>query len=734
MQDVLFLKKDEQKNKNSTLNNIELRSNNKADLLEEVKQNKEENLKDGKYQIVTLTNGPWMKVTNNGRGFLNLPFAEYFLKKHIIYSVEEAFYVYKSGFYKKTNLQSVKALIEAELRKLNCLDMKTSWVKETIDRIQAKRHLSYEKFNKIFNQDKTIINVKNGIIKFDLKTGDYKFLPHSSEYKSTIQLNVMYNEKSKNIESWTNFLETSLNTEKERKFLCEIMGYTLMNYLSNSGQNFYCFHGEGGNGKGTVFRLLNEILGITNVGSCKAKQLTDSENQNQFFGFQFINKLIIEVSETNYNFKDLSLVKQLSGGDFQQIEKKKENETLNFIFEGKLLISTNDKVKFYDTSEGVKRRAKFLVMNNKIKKPMSDLDERLKKEKESIFLILLKSLKGLIKNDFIHTLPESHFKIFDKYMEHSNNYLKFIRKHIVLGGSLAKAEIVTLFNDQYGSIYKDKDKLFDSFEKELENEKIYFELKKCRTKSVFSLEEKITMSYVGISYVEFKSKNEEEKDKIREINDMNVILNQLKTMKDNIISLRNSKVVDECDVEMFEKEFEKVSNEFTLLKLESLNNKSGVNQVTFDIDSEKSKVNRGETLDNIYSDNVEEKEDKISKEDKPSEEDLKCRDFIDDLTSLLEEHFGSFESSYARYTTYLTGIYFNTSKIKSFMPEYEDFVTKWKKEDDYKKSKEYKNMSDEDKKKWENENNYKNSIEYTDKCHTLLEYLDNTFGKRGHKG
>ena len=485
--------------------------NNKADLLEEVKENKEAYNKKGKYQIVTMTKEPWFRITQNGRNFLSEPFKQYMLSKYEFYVVEDNYYIYADGYYKAITKKMLKSIIEKELRMYKYIDIKDNWVNEVISRIENSRFFSIEYFNEQFNIYKDIINVKNGVIKFDFNTCEYRFLEHNEEYKTTIQLNVKYNKNSKSLENWNRFLSTSLNTDKERAFLQEIMGYLLINHFNNNGQNFYCFHGAGGNGKGTLFRLFNSILSSRNVADCDADQLTNKNKQNQFYGFQFINKLLIAVSETNYDFESLSLVKKLSGGDGHKIEKKSVNETLDYQYKGKIIFSTNDKIKFRDTSKGVKRRVKFLVMDNEIKKTISNLDERLESEKESIFIWALEGLKRLIKNDFKHTLPESHYVIFEKYMEHSNNYLKFVRNHInVGGGGIIKSEIVDLFNLQYGNIYKDKDKLYDLFETELKNENINFELKKTRTKSILLDKEKVTMSYIGISYIEHK----EEKIKI----------------------------------------------------------------------------------------------------------------------------------------------------------------------------------------------------------------------------
>lgn len=202
-----------------------------------------------------------------------------------------------------------------------------------------------------------------------------------------------------------------------------------------------------------------------------------------------------------------------------------------------------------------------------------------------------------------------------------------------------------------------------------------------------------------------------------EILDISDTLNRLKNI--------NIKSCSDLDKKALKKEMARLNKEITLDEL--------------DVFSEKSKANQGKDLENIIVDNAEKNKNRkfenISvnninkKEDKPSEEDEKCRDFIDNLTVLLKEHFGGFESSFEKYSSYLMILYDDKSKIKDFMPDYEDFINKWKIEADYKNSNEYKNKSDEDKKKWEKENSYKNTIDYDHKCHKLLEYLDNKFGK-----
>lgn len=477
---------------------------NKNDLLEEVKQNRAIN--KNKYQLVTYLNESWYQVTNKGRTFLSLPYAEYFLSKYKLVTCEEDIYFYQNGCYKNVTKEFVKNIMIKDFG----IDYKSNWQNEALDMIKNLSYMNYDKFSKTFNKRGDIINIKNGLIVFDFLTGEYSFKNHTPQLKSTIQINAEYDDNKRDHPFWDKFLNTSLNTNKERMFLQEITGYYLINHLADGqGQSIFVFDGEGGNGKGTYDRLLTSILGHENIYKAKANHVTDSDKQNQFFGFQLINKLALIISETNYDLKDLSFLKELSGGDMQFFEVKGSMQTIGFTFEGKVKLSTNKKTKIYDTSKGVRRRLKFLKMDNEIKEVISRLDDKLENEKNAIFIWALEGLKRLIKNNWCFTLPDSHFDLMDRYMEHSNNYLKFINKHIVVGnGGIIKADLFTLMNQEFGNMYKIKDDLYENIEKTLKDEGIEFSIKKARYTSIIDDSSKVTYGYAGINYVEHKDDQE----------------------------------------------------------------------------------------------------------------------------------------------------------------------------------------------------------------------------------
>jgi len=456
------------------------------------------------FVIATYSNQRWYVPTNTGRKFLPRVYADYFVKKHNLVTTQTQAYLYSNGYYKIVDDEYLRTLIIKDFD----FDYKVSWRNEALEIIKDITFIDESTFVKSFNCNSNIINLRNGLIVFDFESGNYKFQNHSKKNKSTIRINASYSKEYEDFSKalyFNKFINTSLNNSEERLFLQEITGYFLINHLADGqGQSIFAFHGEGGNGKGTYDRLLIDILGIENVFKTKASVVSDAEKQNQFFGFQTVNKLALIISETNYGFKDLTLLKELSGGDLQNYEVKGSMQSRSFVFRGKCKISTNKKIKIYDTSKGVRRRLKFLKMDNEIKEVIHGLDEKLRMEKNYIFIWALEGLKRLIMNNWRFTLPDSHFDLLDKYISHSNNYVSFIRNHIEKNGvGIAKTEMFNLMNDEYGNIYKNKNDLYENIERALFEEGYNFTIKKGRY--ITSSGEKTTYGYSGISYVEQKS-------------------------------------------------------------------------------------------------------------------------------------------------------------------------------------------------------------------------------------
>ena len=510
--------------------------------------------------------------TSTGYTLDRIKFGKYFLSKYKIYTVEKDSYIYIDGVYKSVSDYILKSLIEQEFEKKGC--SKCHWVKEALEKIKLKTIISKEKFNNIFDKNPNIINVKNGIL--EIINNKIVFKKHSPDILTTIQLNVNYNKDSK-IDKFNYYLETSLNTEKERLFLQEHLGYNLYNGLP--GQYFYCFHGTGGNGKGVYFKLMRELLGNTNVAIERSSMLSETSKQNQFYGSKFNGKLSIQVPETAYYLNNMDFIKMISGGDLHNIEVKNQNSHIQFEFKGKLTIATNDKIKIR-IDEGVERRILFLKMDNKPKKVLPNLLNDLLNESEGIFNWALDGLLRLMKNNWKHTLPDTHFELFNSYWVHSDNYIRFVKSFVQNGEGVAKSELIQKFIDEFGNMHKNKLDIKEKLEEALKNEGYNVEIKKTRVNSLFG-GEKNTHAYIGIEYVEHKEDS---------------VNNQIKNIDKDIINKIKSNILILFDDDLNKFEW------FIKTTFEGYN----INEILLYIEQRKNNINynRDDTLNNVIKDNI----------------------------------------------------------------------------------------------------------------------------------
>lgn len=448
----------------------------------------------------TLQNG-FLIPTKNGFKLDRIVFGDYFLSKYHVYTVEKDSYIYDGGVYKCVSDNILKSLIEKELEARgtsNC-----NWVRECLEKIKLKTVRSLEEFQKIFDNNPNLINVKNGIL--DITNGEICFKKHSPRYLLTKQLDVKYNPKA-TLDKWNYYLDSSLDADDERSLLQEHLGYHY--YHGLPAHHFYCFHGTGGNGKGLYFKIMRSILGGLNVSMERSTMLSENGKQNQFFGSKFIGKFSIQVPETSYYLNNMDYIKILSGGDTQQIELKRENASINYEFKGKLSISTNDKIKIR-IDDGVERRITFIKMDNKPKKVNPFLYDELLQEIEGIFLWGLKGLLRFKNNGWKHTMPDSHFKLFNTYWVHSDNYLRFVRNFIQYGNGVSKGQLIQKFIEQFSGIHKNKLDIIDKVEEALRKEGYNVNICRGRVKSLFDDSFTNTYYYSGIEYVEYKESEKE---------------------------------------------------------------------------------------------------------------------------------------------------------------------------------------------------------------------------------
>ncbi len=117
-------------------------------------------------------------------------------------------------------------------------------------------------------------------------------------------------------------------------------------------QRFMELVGVGGAGKGTILRLIQELLGKDNY---TVTTLSALEN-NGFETATMFGKKAVFITDAEKFSKDISVIKSVVGGDPLRHEKKGVQMTGSFIFNGVLWVAANSPIKSSDSSNAMHRR------------------------------------------------------------------------------------------------------------------------------------------------------------------------------------------------------------------------------------------------------------------------------------------------------------------------------------------------------------------------------------------
>jgi len=235
----------------------------------------------------------------------------------------EALYVYDNGVY----IQG-ETTIKAETEKIIGDSTKTNFVNEVINHFKRRSYVSRTDFNSFKGQ----IPVQNGLLNLETMQLD----PFDPTKIFTFKINTKYNQNS----TCPKFLETLkqiLPKEDERKLLQEYTGYTLWPEFPH--HKFMVLIGVGRNGKGTLIRTIQNIIGQDNTSNIRLEHLDGS---HRFMVANLFGKLMNICSEpsTRKAFKT-EVLKQITGQDMLDGEIKNKQTPIRFTSFAKFYIQAN---------------------------------------------------------------------------------------------------------------------------------------------------------------------------------------------------------------------------------------------------------------------------------------------------------------------------------------------------------------------------------------------------------
>lgn len=232
-----------------------------------------------------------------------------------------------------------------------------------------------------------LMNFANGML--DWRTGD--LLPHAPHYGSTVQFPVAWDPDAE-CPYFDRFLNQML-TPDFVTLVWEVIGYMMLS--GNPLQKAILFHGTGSNGKGTVMRIIEALLGANNVSAVSL----DSLNTNRFASSSLFGRIANLAGDIDATFQESTArFKQLTGGDLLDAEEK-HKQSFRFTSWAVPIFSANKIPGSADVSHGYLRRWVTIKFARTITEAEVDLglEDRLQSELPGIAAKGVRVLRGLME-------------------------------------------------------------------------------------------------------------------------------------------------------------------------------------------------------------------------------------------------------------------------------------------------------------------------------------------------
>ncbi|MGZ5054442.1 MAG: DNA primase family protein [Methylobacter sp.] len=203
--------------------------------------------------------------------------------------------------------------------------------------------------------DKSLLPLKNGVL--DTKT--LTLSEYVAQHKFNWQLPYAYDSEAKIsvIKQW--LWEVSGHDVEVINIIRAFFRITL---IGGEVQKFLEIVGPGGTGKSTLIRLLIMFVGESNHAATDLKNL----EQNRFEAATLYGKRLAVISDSSRYGGEVSVLKAITGGDPIRHERKNQQQSGSFLFEGVVVIASNEAIQSTDYSSGLARRRMPITFVRKV--------------------------------------------------------------------------------------------------------------------------------------------------------------------------------------------------------------------------------------------------------------------------------------------------------------------------------------------------------------------------------
>lgn len=237
-----------------------------------------------------------------------------------------------------------------------------------------------------------------------------EFIPH--------YIDIDYNENAKPVQVVDDYLDNLTENDRTmRLFIEEILGHCLITdkEFKGSFRKAFFFHGDGGEGKGTLLKVIKGILGDQNVTTMGIDQMKDERYLVTMMGR--LANLGDDLQSSVVDLEAGKLIKNISSCDYIQTRKLYE-QSRDVQLSASLIFTTNHDIKSFEKTGALGERLNFIPMFNSVKKKDPWLLKKLTTDEARAYWLRLavEGYKRLYKNgNFTTSQKITDYTIQQKY-------------------------------------------------------------------------------------------------------------------------------------------------------------------------------------------------------------------------------------------------------------------------------------------------------------------------------
>ncbi len=329
----------------------------------------------------------------------------------------EDYYLWENGRYRKVSKDTVRVKLTDYLKKWargiftsqhRVIRITTNFVKNVTINIDPEIHIKENcQLNSFLNSpnDGHYLCLENGLLNLDTR----ELIAHTPDYFTITKLPFNYDPDAKCPMFDAFCQQITLNRQDYIDLLMEFIGYLFRNDLHE--QKFLLCYGDGANGKGVLFEVIQALVGHENCSQVPISRFGDKFSLQSTIG-----KVCNVTNESSHILESEAenVLKSYAAGDRMTVERK-FREAVEVRPTAKLLISTNALPRFNDKSQAIWRRILLVPFDYKVeeKSQNKNLAQELKTELPGILNRALQGLDRLNRQGF--TQPNGHKELIEEY-------------------------------------------------------------------------------------------------------------------------------------------------------------------------------------------------------------------------------------------------------------------------------------------------------------------------------